>query len=808
MINVPRPRRPNLDSLLRDFRIAIRALQKRPATVAVAVGVLALGIGASTTIYDTGRALASHAVPFPNPEQLATVEALGDRGRGLPVRYGDVLAWDGAASELLAIGAYRYGTVLVGDGTRTFRVSGVAVSDGFFVTLGITATMGRVFSPADSPSLAEPAIVVTERLWKERFAADSAVVGKTLSVYGRAHTVAGVIPTGLGYPPGVDTWTLLGQGGTGADTLRVSAVLRTAGGVTTQQAATALTTIQSGLDRSLSSGEPVERVAVAPMSGLPGGTDRIALILVQVAVLLLLVITSTNAGGLLLTRALERRRDIAIRTALGAGRGSIVRPLVIESGLIALAASAIGLGGAHVALRWLREGAAAQMGRNIMGWEGLRLDAGSVWFAVSLAALIGLALGVWPALRAMRGDLPAHLREGAPRTGGRHKARLANLLIGGEVALALTLLVVAGLLTRSLLGLVSADPGFDPEGIVTASWAVSPEQYPDDEALVQLGESLRERIGTLSGVSSVEMASALPMSGSGMSREYRVLGSNPDAEAPSANWRSVTPDFFSTLRVPLTGGRSLQAADVADSPPVAVVSRSLVERHWPGGENPVGQQLEMDGRAWTVVGVTGDVNDFGAERAASSTVYVPQAQAPSHSGFLAVRLAGDPAPFVPRVRQEIWALDPDIAVGETNTFPAMVEDFYAGQRILALLMIAFAIFSVLITVASLFTLVTHSVARRGREFGIRLTLGARPRQITTGVLVQTVVWVGGGIVVGVAMSAGAAQLLGAMLYGIGPLDPVVFVLAPLGLLTVALLACYGPALAASDADPVEILRRD
>lgn len=802
-------RRGGLDALIHDVRFAARTLRRRPATAALAVAILALGIGASATIHDAGRALATDAVPFPAPDRLAAVELRDERWSWLSPRYADVVAWESEAGRLFTLGAYTPDDVFLGDGAGTVRVPGARVSGGFFAALDVAPLLGRVLSPADAAPGAEPAAVITQRLWESRFGADPGIVGEPVRIDGRVHTIIGVVPAGMQYPVSVDVWTPLAPAvGADAGSLPVSVVARLRDGVSRDEARAALLAVQRRLDAEHPTAERTARVDVLPITGRPEGSDRLALILLQGAVLVLLLITSVNAGGLLLTRAIERRQELAVRSSLGATRGRIARQLLAESALIAAAAAALGLFLADLALAVLRNGAPASVARNIMGWEQLGLDAYGALFALALAAVVGIALGIVPALRVIRGDLTAHLREGAPSTTtGRRGSRVARLLLAGEVALALTLLVTAGLLTRSLLGLLDADTGFRADGVLAVEWALPPERYEGREAVARFHESLLERLGGLPGVRSAALASSLPMGRAGfLTRRYYVEGLDPAADVPSASWRPVTPSYFSTLGISLLRGRGIEAADAAGARRVAVISEALARRHWADGAEPLGRTLEVDGESWTVVGVVADVRDFGAQRRASPTIYVPQAQSPTRAGFLALRVEGDPAALAPRVREEIWALDPDVAIGEVRTMPRMVEDYYADERIFALLMGAFAAVALLITLASLYALVAHSVARRRREIGIRLTLGARPGQILADAMGQAGGWVLAGIVLGLGMAAGVAQLLGAMLYGVGPLDPAVFLLVPLGMLAVALVASWVPARRASTVDPVEVLR--
>jgi putative ABC transport system permease protein len=800
-----------------DLRFAVRMARRRPGLTVVIVATLALGIGASIAIHDAGRALATHAIPFPEPDRLVTVELRDGRGLGGTPSYREFRLWESAAEGVLATGAFVSGEFFVGDGSQTFRAFGAGVTGGFFPVLGVEPLLGRTLGPADTAQEDGPVAVITERLWKGRFGADPGIVGRSIRIGGVAHTVIGVVPVGLQFPAAADLWMPLvpGAGASSAagaamdeaESLRVSAVGRLRAGASVREAEAALATIRSGLDAEQPAGEGDERVAVAALTGVPDGADRIALILLQVAVVVLLLVTSTNAAGLMLTRAVERRQEVAVRDALGASRGRVVRQLLVESILLAALAGGLGLVVAQLAIVGLRSAVPTTVSRHMLGWERFGLDWHAVGLGLTLAALTGVAFGLVPALRAVRGDLTVHLRDGAPTTTvGRRGSRVARLFLCGEVALALMLLLTAGLLARSLSGLLTADPGFEAEGVLAVEWALPPDRYEAEDAIVRFQEPILERLGGAPGVGAVAVISNLPMSRTGWSKPFRVKGSDPTAEASAASWRPITPGYLPAMGIELVRGRHLARGDGAGAQRVAIVGEALASRHWPDGAEPLGQTLEVEGEEWTVVGVVRDVHNFGARRRAEPTIYVPQAQSPTRAGFLVVRAAGDPTGLAQRIRDEIWGIDPDIALGEIRTMSGMVREFYWNDQLTALLMTAFAVGALLITVVSLYALVAHSVARRRHEIGIRLALGARPRLILLGTISQGVTWVALGIVIGMILALGAARGLAALLYGIGPLDPVVFVLVPAGVLAVAVLASYLPALRATAVDPIETLR--
>lgn len=426
----------------------------------------------------------------------------------------------------------------------------------------------------------------------------------------------------------------------------------------------------------------MSRLAVHPLTGRPSGKDMLAFLFLQCAALALLLIASVNAAGLLLTRAVERGQEIAVRATLGAGRGRVVRQLFVESSLLALASGILGLVVAHPSIEGGRLALPATVSGAVLGWERVGVDGSVVAFAFALTVVTAVAIGVVPARCAVRGSLAGRLREAGPTvTGGRWESRIARLLLSGDVALASALLLTALLLVRSLVGLLAADPGFEAAGVLTAQWALPPKRYDRDDAVVRFQDPLLERLRALPGVVSAGFVSNLPMSRTGWTRPFRVEGGDPDAEPVLASWRPISTEYLQTLGIPLLEGRHFTRSDGSGAPKVVIVSASLAGRTGPGVD-PLGRRLEVGDASWTVIGVVDDVHDFGVERRAALTIYVPQSQSPTTTGFLAVRTTGDPDEYAARVRQEIWGLDPDVAIVEVRTLPRVVRDFYAQDRLL------------------------------------------------------------------------------------------------------------------------------
>jgi predicted permease len=791
------------EDLGRDVQFGIRSLRRRWGMTMAAVVVLAVGIGASAMIYDVVRALATDAVPFPDPDRLVTVSLRNERGQGLAASLHGLQTWLRGSASIVALAGYTSDEFFVGGDEEAFRIQGARITHGFFDALGVTALRGRL-RPADD-TRSEAVAIITERLWASRFGSEASVVGRPIRIDGTPHTVIGIVPSGQQFPPAADVWIPLGLSNAD-DSLRVTVLGRLVAGATTAEAEAALATMQRGLHRERPQEERASRVVVEPLSGRPDGDDLIALVLLQCSVLVLLLITSSNAAGLMLTRAIERRRELAVRTSLGAGRGRLVRQVFVESALLATSAGLLGLGLAQVGILSLRNAVPDSISRGMLSWERFGLDGNTIVVAmVVMPALTGVMIAILPALRAVRGDLTIHLRDDAPTaTYGRRGSRLSRLLLSAEVAMSMTLLLIAALLTRSLTTQLRSDPGFDAEGVLAVEWAASPDENRAAN-VARFQHQLLEQLAALPEIDAAAIGSTLPMSRRWSTRQYRLTESDPDADPYHANWRSITASYLGTLNIPLLAGRRFQESDDESAATVAIISESMASRHWPDG-SALGRQIEVDARTWTVIGVAGDVHDAGAQRRAAPTIYIPQAQSPGTTGYLAVRASGNPADVAQRVRQEMLSIRSDMAIGDIRTLPDMVREYYAGERLMVQLMAAFAFASLLITVVSLYALAAHAVIRRRREIGIRLALGAFPRQILAGVMVQAFASVVGGITFGMLLAAGAAQMLGGMLYGVRPIDPLAFTLLPASVLAVAVVASLVPSLRATKVDPTRALR--
>jgi putative ABC transport system permease protein len=800
---------PLVEDVWRDLRYGGRSLLRVPAFTTAIVVAFALGIGTSVAVFSVVRQLVTDAVPFEQPERLFSVELSGPRGGGAHPSASDFGVWRRAAAAVGNLSAYVYRPSAIGDGRQTRHATAFQVTEDFFSVLAVRPLLGRTFSADDHLPTSPAVVMLSESIWERQFGRDEDVVGHALLVDGQPHVVAGIVPEGMQFPPIAELWTPLRAGEAETVTVRPGVLGRLAAGTTIDEARVALQTVQRSLDAERPEAERAGRVQLLPLTGRNSERAETAARLLQAMVLLVLVIGIANGAGLMLTRGMLRRREIAIRTSLGATRSRVIRQILAESTLLAAAGGFLGLGVGWAGIELLRSGLPVSMTRQMLGWDQVGLDATAALLALVLTAATALACGLVPAVHTVRGDPSASLKEeGAGAPAGRAAGRLSRLLVVGEVALSLTLLLTAALLTRSLLEIIRIDTGYHADGVLTAHWVLPAAEYEDDGAVERLQERLLERVRTIGDVTSVAIVSTLPTAPFGPTRRYRVAGSDPDAEPMAAAWRPASPEYLTAMDIELLQGRPFRSTDRASSERVAVVDESVAATLRADGREAIGSRIDVDGETWTVIGIARTVANPAYPGALRRTLYVPQAQAPTRSGFLVVRAGGDPLRLTRSLHAAVWSLDPAIAIGTTATVEQIAADLRGSQRVMAGIVATFAFIALVVTMISLYALVAHAVARRQREFGIRLALGAGPRRILKGAVLQGMIWVAVGTGIGLALSLGIAGLLTRMLHGVEPIDPVVFTLVPLGLLALALLATYIPARRAARVDPLISLKTD
>jgi len=821
-----------LESVLQDLRYSLRALIKSPAFTVVAVVTLALGIGANSAVFSVVDAVLLRDLPYEDPDRLALIWT--NFGADLPQNwvsgpeFREIQELNRSFEEVGVVVPLTNSVTGVGEPEQ---VSTAAVSGNFFDVLRVDAALGRSFTEDDDRATAELTAMLGHGYWQRRFGGDPGVVGRTLNLDGAVFTILGVLPADFEimhpdaqFPPDVDIWFAFMPaaraifGVESYDQLtRGSHFMRAFGrmnpGISLEQA-------QADLD-----GVAVQMQEISPdyydfegwgLTALSLHDDlvedvRPALLVLLGAVAFVLLIACVNVANLMLARAAAREREIAVRSALGAGRGRLVRQLLTESVTLALVGGLAGFATAFVLVRSLSAVLPADLPRA----GAIDVNPGILGFTMLIAVVTGILFGLAPALGAGRQDLVDSLKEGGRGASmGRRGRRLRSGLVIAEMALALVLLVGAGLMLRSFARLLESNPGYNPEGVLTLAVPL-PASMPD-ERVVDLYDRLLERTEGLPGVNAVGAISQLPLSGTYSSGTTRVDVSEvlpEDQWFVEADRRSVSPDYFRAMGVQVVQGRAFTTADRADAPLVAIVDERFVQRFWPD-QDPIGRRVSINfgdsGPMWReVVGVIAHPKHYNLSSEGREQVYFPYAQRPAQQMFLAIRTStSDPAALTAAVRREVWALDPNQPVDDVATMTDRVAASLSGDRFNLLLLGGFAGLALLMAAVGIYGVISYTVTQRSHEFGIRMALGADRGRVLGLVLKQGLRQAVIGVVLGALAALALTRLMANLLFEVKPADPLTYLAVAVVLVAVAVAACGIPALRAARYQPVEVLREE
>ncbi|HEU4629762.1 MAG TPA: ABC transporter permease [Gemmatimonadaceae bacterium] len=811
-----------LHGVAQDLRYGARALaRERGFTIAVVL-TLALGIGATTAILGVVDAVLLRPLPYADAGRLV---ALLHEGHS-PVAPANYLDWRERTRTFAAMGAAEaWGPALAGDGPPE-QVTAMHLTGTMFPMLGVRPMLGRTFGPGEDEPGRDHVVVLGHGLWQRRFGGRASVVGETIRLDGEPYTVIGVMPPTFGFAPfwitDAELWAPLSlaprAADRGAQSLRVFA--RLADGATLAQARGDVAGVTAALERELPGTN--RDVRVRPLLELAVGDVRPALLVLLAAVSLVLLIACANVAHLLLARGVARRRELAVRSVLGATRRRTVRQLLTESLLLAAVG---GAGGVLLAAGAVR--ALAVLGPAFVPRIGTaRVDARVLAAAAAVTLLTGLVFGVLPALRAARPDLADAFREGGRgASGGVQRRRLRAALVVSEFALAIVLLVGAGLLARSFVALRAVDPGFDARGVVLATVSTAGSAHAEPAQRAAFFEELARRAATLPGVAAASVVNHVPLAGDVWGTRYHPEGEAavPHEDWPRATWRVAMPDYFRTMGIALRRGRGFGPQDRADAPAVAVVNEALAAAAWPG-EDPVGRRLTLDDSSWiTVVGVVADVAQDAWGAAPQPELYRPYAQDATYReepgnvfGTLTLVLRADCAPgaacdataLAPAVRRLVSAMDAGVAVSRLQAMERVVADATGRPRFYLLLLGAFAAIALALAAVGIYGITSYGVSHRRREIGIRIALGAAPWRVVGLLVAQAMALALVGAAVGAAGALLLTRLMAGLLYGVGATDPATFVGVALLLGGVALVATVIPAARAARTDPLEALRAE
>ncbi len=790
--------------LMTGIKHAWRSLIRAPGPSLAVMAILGLGIAATVSIYSITAAVVLRPLPYAAPESLVQLR-LVDPAEGY--EYGvsgpTFLDWREAATSLeTAAVASGPGRIILTDDGEPTRLAVTSVSGEFFRVLGVGPAVGRLLTPADAEAGAGVA-VLSHALWRKRYGG-SDVLGRVLRLGGEPYEVVGVAGPELELPRGTDVWTTLAPDAE-LMTVRYAHILsgfaRLAGGVTPGMAAEELSAINARVD-----GYEME-ARVVPLRDQLVGDFRTPLLILLGAVSFVLLVAAANAGTLLLARSARRRRELAIRDALGAGSARLGTQLLAESMLLALVAGAVGL----LAAAWLLDGLVALAPAELPRAGEVRLDAGVMGFAVVVSLVTGLITGLIPTLQAVRTAPGVGLREGDVRAGGgRSGARAQRSFVVAAVALSVVLLLGAGLLGRSFWQIVSTDPGFDTDRVTTFEFALPGFRYTEDWQLRRYHDELLAGVRALPGVSAASLGQNLPVGGGYMVTPALVEGVEIE-DPPRVQISSVSPGYFETLGLDVVSGRAFETTDGADAPPVAMVDEAFARLYF-DGEDPVGRRARTyfgDPVMREIVGVVGStVHASLTETSPEPKFYYPAAQFPPDGGRLVVRSERAAAALVPAVRRVAASVDPEVPLGEVATMAQLVARTTAQPRFYATTLTVFAALALMLAIAGFFAVLSQTVTARHREIGIRMALGGDPGRVLRRVVGDGMKLSAAGLAIGVLAGLAGGRVLRGLLYQVGPADPLVFVAVAALLGAAALAASWVPARRAAAVDPMEALRTE
>ena len=805
---------------LQDIRYALRSLRRAPGFTLIALITLALGIGGTTAIFSVVDGILLKPLPFPDASSVVTVSRTTPNGEGGAFSAADFLDYKTGNKSLAAFAGYREEIVdLLGAG-EPVRLTSLETTAGFFDVFGVPATQGRVYSEATDLPRGTRVAVVSTKVWRQHLGSDPQAVGRTVRLNGVPMTIIGVMPDGFVHPADVDFWVLApndvptspipleGDIVANREVQYFQAVARLRPDVTLERANQDLQAIAERTAREFPNTNQGEGAVAVQFQESLVGDVRTALLVLFGAVGFVLLIACANVASLLLARGAGRRRELAVRTALGAGRGRLIRQLLTESLVLAGAGGILGLLVAY----WGVQALVAIAPQSIPRLSDVQLDPRVAVFAVLISAAVGVLFGIFPAFQGARLDPGLALKDGG-RT-GTARTRTQKLLVVGEVALALMLLIGAGLMLTSFARLRAVDPGFTVTSVVSVFVPLPQARY-ENPAQARFYTQLFERLQANPTTSRSGLGFPLPFGGANAAGGYVVEGAPPRArpERPIAHLTSVTPGFFQTMGISLLRGRDVQLSDTREGPGVAIVNKTLADREWPG-QDPIGKRVAIGGdpndpQSWmTVVGVVSDSKRGDLQSATQPAIYLPHTSFTLPFMSVVVRSAAGEAAVANAVRAAVHSLDPELPIGDVAALERTVERVTGQPRFRALLIGSFAAAALLLAAVGLYGLISYTVAQRSPEIGVRLALGATPLQVGRLILGQGLGLAAAGVGLGLAGAIAATRLLEGLLFSVSTTDPTVYTALAGLLLAIAALACYVPARRAMRVDPVVALRSE
>jgi putative ABC transport system permease protein len=822
-----------MNTLWQDLRYALRMLRKHPGFTLIAVVTLALGIGANTAIFSVVNAVLLRPLPYDKPEQLVAIGGTDARNPGVKnsSSYPDFFDWRERNRSFEAIAVYHNATFTITGKDAPAHLSGQVVSAELFDLLRAKPYLGRWFTRADEKIGGEGAsnnvsraAIISYNLWQKRFGANPNVIGRAVTLDRKQFQIVGVTRPGFQFPiqaDPVEIWVTLAYDSESSNDSKkpvterrgyrmLEAVGRLKPDVTLATAQSEMKLLAANLAKEYPDNNTNLSIILFPLHNDLVGDYRKSLLVVFAAVGCVLLIACANVANLLLARATARYREIAVRTALGAGRGRIIRQLLTESLLLSLGGGVLGL----LLAWWGMEALIRFVPENLPRLSEIALDRWALGFTFTISLLTGVIFGIAPALQASKIDLTEAMKDGARGSGqSSGRARLRAALIVAEVAIALMLLVGAGLLVQTFIKLQRVDLGFDAHNVLTATVELPEAQYAKPEQKITFYQRLQERVRALPGVTEASAILPLPISGNDANGGFQIEGrAAPKGEEPTAQMRWINLDYYRTMKIPLLAGRDFTAQDGLKSTPVVIINQTLAKTYFPN-EEPIGKRLELPFGAtgttkFQIVGIVQDVrHQTELGRGYSAELYMPYAQLPFLGQMsLVVRTQGAPGALAKAIQNEVTALDREIVLSDVKTMEQYLGNAVSQPRFSALLFGLFAVIALLLAAIGLYSVMAYAVTQRTHEVGIRLALGAQTGGVLRMMIAQGMKLTLIGVAAGLAGSFALTRLMQSLLFGVSPTDPITFVLIATLLLAVALAACWIPARRATKVDPMIALR--
>lgn len=800
--------------LLADARYAVRSILRRPGFALIALLVLAIGIGSVTVMFSTLHGVLLRPLPFPEPEELiwcwSVNESGGDNSVGA-LDYFDYRERNDVFSSLAAHLLFKPRIIMTGKGEPE-RITSTIVSGNFFETLGHHPLYGRSFIPVEEVEGGPSVVIASYGFWQRKLGGDATAIGRLLTLDGDSFELVGIMPKDFDYPEEVELWFPMRRGG-GYESSRgnrnFNVIGRLKGGVTLEQAQARMELIAKQLEEEHPEDNSAWSVRLEPLHERFVGYLRTALWILMGAVTLLLLTACANLSSLFLAKVTTRDNEMALRLSLGASRWAVVRQLLVESLVITAFGAVAGVALAFFSLHLIKVFGPGDIRR----LDTVSIDIVVLAFATAISVVTGVLFAILPALRGTRVNLVEALKEGAQSTEAGASLKMRSMLVAAQVATCLVLLIGSGLLVKSLYRLQHVDPGFNPDGVLSMSVQLPADRYGEPNEQEQFFSGVLERVRALPGVVNVSAVSRFPLRG-GYNNYIQSADRPPknQAEQVTGIRRRVMEDYFQTLQIPLLAGRDFRSDDRRGSRPVVVVSKTLVDKVFPG-ENAVGKTLVMpnwgdEGLFLEVVGVVGDVKDYGLASENRPVFYLPFRQIPGTLMSLALRVEGEPTDLAPAVRSAIWDIDKDVPLSNIETLESRVSDSTSSERFQALLLSTFAAIAIILTAIGLYGVLAYFVTQRRRELGIRIALGATGPSVMAEVMRKGLAMTLVGIAFGLLGSLATSRLLGSLLFETASMDLATYVLVPGFLILVATIACVAPAVKAVRLDPVKALKKE